>query len=448
MDNSVKQYIDLYSEHAEKFSTRISTMDEPRATALEYLRHHGLPSFRSEDYQRTDVNALLAKDWGINLNRIQFAMRDVCGFSCDLPDTACGVHAVVNDAYRSDLGHHDELPNGAFAGGLLEFARKFPEIFARHYAQIASSDKNGLVALNTLMAQDGFVLYVPSRVQLPHPVQLVQLLRSTEPLMAFRRILVIMEEGSSAKMLVCEHTLDNIEFLSLQVFEIHVAAGAQFELIDMEESSTQTARISSLHLEQKADSHVTLNGLTINNGLTRNNYYCRMTEPHAELTLGGLAIGTDSQHIDNYTWVEHATTDCRTNELFKYVLTGTSYGVFSGRILVDRGAQKTTAYQSNRNLLLSDNAKMYSKPQLEIYADDVKCSHGMTTGQLDDDALFYLQQRGIPREEAITMLSIAFTEEVVRIGHIEGLKERLEHIIEARFRGETLHCSRCGASKF
>lgn len=447
-DNNAQQYIELFLESTDILTSSLPVIEQSRKQAFDYLQKEGLPRFKSEDYQRTNIPVILEKDWGINLNHLNFPLRDIKGFMCSLPGTDSGSHCIVNDSYRKDLSRIEHLPEGVFAGSLIEFSQKYPDVFERYYASIAKPDHDGLVALNTMFAQDGFVLYVPKGVMIERPIQIVQLLSSSVPLMAIRRNLVIMEEGSAVKMLACEHTLDDIDFLSLQVFEIFAGTNSDFELVEMEESSAKTNRISSFHLLQKGNSRVTLNGYTLNNGLSRNNYYCKFTEPHAELVLGGLAIGTDKQHIDNYTIIDHNATDCYTNELFKYVLSDTSYGVFSGRILVERDAQKTKAYQSNRNLLLSKTARMHSKPQLEIYADDVKCSHGMTTGQLSDDALFYLRQRGIPLKDARMMLSIAFTEEVINLGHIEGVQERLHKIIEARFRGESLqcsHCNKCGA---
>lgn len=444
MDNTAQQYIDLFEEQKSVFADSAMATTSHRQTACSYLKENGFPKYKSEDYQRTDLNAILEKDWGINLNRLKFPLKQTShGFMCDLSETNSGSHCMVNDVYRADLSKNTALPQGVFAGSLSVFAAEHPDIFNKYYGTIAPPNHDGLVALNTMLVQDGFVLYVPKGVKIDAPFQLVQLMSGNQSIMAIRRNLIILEEDAQAQLLTCDHSLENEDYLSLQVYEIFADSYAKFELIEMEESSLRTNRISSLHLEQMGNSNVCINGFTVNNGITRNNFYCKFKEPHAELTLGGLAIGTDKQHIDNYTIIDHATTNCFTNELFKYVLSEESYGVFSGRIVVEPKAQKTIAYQSNRNLLLSKQAKMHSKPQLEIYADDVKCSHGMTTGQLDNDALFYLQQRGIPKDDAKTMLSIAFTEEVVNLSHIPGLQDRLHKIIEARFRGETIHCSKC-----
>ena len=168
-----------------------------------------------------------------------------------------------------------------------------------------------------------------------------------------------------------------------------------------------------------------------------------MLGEYAEAHIGGLAICDKEQHVDNYAFLDHAVPNCHSNELFKYALQDKSVGVFCGKILVEVDAQKTLAYQDNKNLLISEDARMYSKPQLEIYADDVKCSHGLTTGHLDDDAMYYLQARGIPEKEAKMMLMVAFTQDVVEMIRIDSLHDRLEDLIEKRFRGELTRCGNC-----
>ena len=164
---------------------------------------------------------------------------------------------------------------------------------------------------------------------------------------------------------------------------------------------------------------------------------------HAELNLCGMAIGDGDKHIDNHTFVNHAVGHCKTNELYKYILNEESVGSFDGKILVNKGSQKTEAYQSNRNIVVTPTAKMYTKPHLEIYADDVKCSHGATVGQLDKEALFYMQSRGIPEAEARMLLMVAFANDVIENIKIEALRTRMHMLVERRFRGETLVCNSC-----
>ena len=298
-----------------------------------------------------------------------------------------------------------------------------------------------------MLAQDGFVLYVPEGIAVERPIQLINIFRSDVDAMANRRILIIMEPRSEAKLLICDHSIDDVKFLATQVVEIFAAEGAYFDYYDLEESSISTSRFASVHVKQEASSNVLVNGITLNNGLTRNNYYIELNGEYAETTLCGMSVMDREQQVDTYSHITHAVPNCTSNELFKNVLDDHAVGAFSGRILVKEDAQKTAAYQTNRNLCATREARMYSKPQLEIYADDVKCSHGMTTGQLDENALFYMRSRGIPLSEARMMLSVAFTSDVIDHVRLDALKDRLHKLVEKRFRGELARCADCRICK-
>ena len=256
-----------------------------------------------------------------------------------------------------------------------------------------------------------------------------------------------MEPRSEARLLICDHSIDDVKFLATQVVEIFAGEGSYFDYYDLEESSISTTRFTSVHVKQEASSNVLVNGITLNNGLTRNNYYIELNGEYAETTLCGMSVADREQQVDTYSHITHAVPNCTSTELFKNVLNDQAVGVFSGRILVKEDAQKTAAYQTNRNLCATREARMYSKPQLEIYADDVKCSHGMTTGQLDENALFYMQSRGIPLSEARMMLSVAFTSDVIDYVRLDALKDRLHKLVEKRFRGELARCADCRICK-
>ena len=272
---------------------------------------------------------------------------------------------------------------------------------------------------------------------------MVNVLRSDVDFLANRRILIVVEEGAQAKLLVCDHTINNVHFLSTQVCEIFVGEGATFDYYEIEETTLKTKRIATTFVSQQARSNVLVNGITLHNGMTRNNYFLRFEGENAEAHLCGMAIGDQNETIDNFTYIDHAVPRCSSRELFKYVLNDTSTGSFSGRILVREGAVRTEAYQSNKNLCATSEAQMFTKPQLEIYADDVKCSHGATIGQLDEQALFYMRSRGIPEEEARMLLMFAFTSDVIDTVRLDALKDRLRLLVEKRFRGELAKCSGC-----
>lgn len=445
---SEQQYITLFSQ-CEDMICRHSAevVNRPRTEALAAFEQKGFPSLKSEDYKYTYVAQVFAPDYGLNLNRLEIPVNPYDVFRCDVPNLSTSLYFVINDSFCEKELPKAHLPEGVFAGSLKRFATEHPEIASKYYAQLAKPQTDGIVALNTMLVQDGFVLYVPKNTVVERPIQLVNIFRSDVDMMANRRVLVIVEDNAEAKMLVCDHSIDDVKFLATQVIEIFVAENAHFDYYDLEESSVSTTRFSSLHVSQKASSSVVVNGVTLTNGLTRNNYYAYLDGEGADLSLCGMSVLDKEQQLDTYTYVAHNAARCHCNELFKNVLNDHSVGAFSGRIYVRQGADKTEAYQTNSNLCMTREARMYSKPQLEIYADDVKCSHGMTTGQLDESALFYMQSRGIPRDEARMLLSVAFTADVIDHVRVEALKDRLHKLVEKRFRGELAKCADCKICK-
>lgn len=439
-----QQYIDLFTRYRELIARHSSSvMNAPREQARADLERLGFPSVKSEDYKYTDVAKAFAPDYGLNINRVAIPVNPYDVFRCDVPNLSTSLYFVVNDTFYDRELPKAHLPEGVYAGGLKTFSEQYPDVAARYYGKAADSSRDGIIALNTMLAQDGFVVYVPAGVEVERPIQLVNIFRSDVDTMANRRILVIMEPRSSAKLLVCDHSIDPVRFLATQVVEIFAGEGAYFDYYDLEESSEETTRFASVHVRQEASSNVVVNGITLTNGLTRNNYYIELNGEYADTTLCGMSILDKQQQVDTYSLITHAVPHCTSNELFKNVLNEQAVGVFSGRILVKEGAQQTAAYQTNRNLCATREARMYSKPQLEIYADDVKCSHGMTTGQLDENALFYMQSRGIPRDEARMLLSVAFTADVIDHVRLDALKDRLHKLVEKRFRGELAKCAGC-----
>ena len=251
-----------------------------------------------------------------------------------------------------------------------------------------------------------------------------------------RRILVVVGRNASARMLVCDHTSNaEVDYLSSQVVEIVAMEGATFDYYDLEESSERTKRLSSVFVTQAAGSNVLVDGITLLNGYTRNNYRFEVNGEHAESHLLGMTIAGGCQHVDNHTFISHNAPRCHSNEMLKYVLNDHAVGAFSGKILVKPGCPRIDAYQGNRNICASPEAKMYTKPQLEIYTDDVKCSHGATVGQLDQEAMFYMRTRGVSEPEARRLLMQAFVSDVVDAVRLESLRDRLRHLVEKRFDG-------------
>ena len=443
-----QQYIDLFSQ-CEAMICRHSTevMNAPRAQAFSDFERLGFPTTKEEKYKYTDAAKLFAPDYGLNLNRLDIPVNPYEAFKCDVPNMSTALYFVVNDAFYGKALPKTPLPEGVLLGSLKELAIQYPDLVKKYYGKLADTSKDGITAFNTTFAQDGFMLYVPKGVVVDKPIQLVNILRADVNFMVNRRLLVVLEDGAQARMLVCDHAMDDVNFLSTQVVEVFVGDNAVFDFYELEETHNSTVRFSNMYVTQEANSNVLLNGMTLHNGTTRNTTEVTLNGRGAEINLCGMVIADKNEHVDNHTFIDHKVSDCTSNELFKYVLDDQSVGAFAGKVLVRLGAQHTSSQQTNRNICATREARMYTQPQLEIYADDVKCSHGATVGQLDEKALFYMQQRGISYKEARLLLMFAFVNEVIDTIRMEALKDRLHLLVEKRFRGELNKCQGCAICK-
>jgi Fe-S cluster assembly protein SufD len=444
--SSLKQYIDLFKENRATIDSHsIEAMNALRDKALKALEGKRLPVKGDENYEITDLEATFAPDYGVNINRFDFGADTANAFRCDVPNMSTWLYFAFNDTYYSSRTASIGMPEGVLVGSVRQFAATHSELISRYYGTLAPLS-NPTVALNTLLTQDALLIYIPKNVTLEKPLQLVNILNATIPVMACRRVLIVLEENAHAKMLVCDHTQNQeLDFLNTQIVEIFAGKNSSFDLYDLEESGERTHRVSSLCVRQEEGSNVLVNGITLVNGTTRNDYNIDIVGEHCETHLYGMAIAGGEQHIDNHTDIAHHVGHCSSNELFKYILEDKARGAFCGKILVDPNAPKTEAYQGNRNICTSNEAKMYSKPQLEIYTDDVKCSHGSTIGQLDQDAIFYMQARGISKNEARMLLMQAFMTDVIATVRMDSLKDRLRHLVDKRLYGKLTLCQQCGS---
>lgn len=446
--NALDQYIDLYTGNAAVVNGHSAdVLNAARDGALAALRRIGrLPRKGDEGYEKVSVDEMFAPDFGVNIARVNIPVDLAEVFHCGVLTASTWLGAVANDKFVPTQSLLRNLTDGVTVMSLAKAAEENPGLVGKYYNRIASTVRGvAPLALNTLLAQDGVFIHVGKGVKTSKTMQIVNLLSSPVPLMAVRRVLIVAEEGSEINILFCDHSRGDAACHVSQVVEVYVGRDAHVNICDMEESSERTSRFSQLFAEQYDGSRLKVNGLTLLNGTTRNEYYIAQKGDRSETSLDGMAIGNGSQHIDNFSDLRHMCDHGRSNQLFKYVLDGKASGAFEGSITVEDGARFNEAYQSNRNILASREARMHAKPQLLIYNDDVKCSHGATTGQLDQNALFYMRQRGIPLSEARTMLMQAFMMDVIDNVGIDGLSERLRHLVEKRFKGEGMMCADCNA---
>ena len=439
-----KQYIDLYRQAAGMICGHSAgVMNAVRDRAFDDFQRLGFPSKKVERYKYTDMAALFEPDYGLNLNRLDIPVNPYDVFHCDVPNLSTSLYFVVNDAFYYKMLPKTQLPEGVIVGSLSAVAAERPELVAKYYAKIARTEKDAATALNTMLAQDGLLVYVPKNVKVDRTVQVINILRSDVDLMVNRRVLIIVEEGAEIKLLFCDHAADDRRFLSTQVIEAFVGDNAALDLYCLEETHAKNVRVSNLYIEQQTNSRVNHNIITLHNGVTRNRTDLALVGEGAECRLNGCVIADKQQHVDNNTLIDHKVPHCTSNQLYKYVLDGEATGAFAGRVLVRHGAQKTSSEMRNQNICATNKARMYTQPMLEIYADDVKCAHGSTVGQLNDAALFYMRQRGISLKEAKLLLEFAFVNEVVDSIQLEPLRDRLHHLVEKRFRGELNKCEGC-----
>ena len=439
---SEQQYIELFQQTRGMICQHSSeVMNAVRDVAFEKFHAMGFPSRKEERYKYTDMKALFAPDYGLNLNRLEIPVNPYDAFRCDVPNLSTMLYFVINDAFYTKALPKGNLPNGVVVGSLREFAS------SDYYNRLASKDDDAVTSLNTMLSQDGLYVYVPKGVVMDRAIQVINILRSDVDLMVNRRVMIILEEGAEAKFLFCDHAMDDRRFLTTQVIEAFVGRNAKLDLYCLEETHAKNVRISNVYIEQQADSRVNHNVITLHNGVTRNKLNLDLTGEGSECSCNGCVIADKNQHVDNNTLITHHVPHCTSKELYKYVLDDEATGAFAGRVLVKKDAQKTTSQMTNQNLCSTKKARMYTQPMLEIYADDVKCAHGSTVGQLNDAALFYMQQRGISRKEAQLLLQFAFINEVIDQMELEPLRDRLHYLVEKRFRGELNKCEGCKLCK-
>ena len=387
----ISQYIELFrTERALLDSHSQALLNAHRDEAAEAFMRLGFPSRTVERYRYTDVAEAFAPNYGLKL---------------DTPPAAMNL----------------------------------PEVAATRYGTLANVQNDAITALNTMLVQDVIVIYVPADQRREHPVQLTNTLRSSVPLMQNRRLLIIAEAGAEVQVLQTDKAEGGQDFLTTQVTEIFVGEGAHVEFYDMEDSHSRCHRFHQVYAQVAAGGHLTHTTFTLASGLSRNQADVRLVGQGADALLLGCAITDGQQHVDNNTLIEHIAPGCTSRELYKYVVDQQSSGAFAGRVLVRQEAEKTDSIERNANLVCTEQARMWTQPMLEIYADDVKCSHGSTVGQLNNDALFYMRQRGISEAEARMLLKQAFASEVLAAIPLEALRQRLHVLVEKRFR----NCEDC-----
>ncbi|RLD60510.1 MAG: Fe-S cluster assembly protein SufD [Bacteroidetes bacterium] len=434
----------LYEDNiGDLFENSSDLINRERKIAIDYFKKTGIPTTKNESYKYTDLAPVFANGYTKFFERQKFNVELNEAFQCQVPNLNTHTVLFSNGWFYEKNLEYNSLPEGVILKSFQKASKEHPELVEKYYSKLAKSNDDSIVALNTAFCQDGFFLYVPKNTIIDKPIQVINLLRSEKDLMVTQRNLVVLDENSSAKLIICDHALSPCRFLTNTVTEVCVGENAIFDYYNIENQHNLTTQLSSVFINQKKNSNVLTNTLSLHGKLIRNNVSILLEDEGCESNLFGLFLADKDQHIDNYTFIDHAKPNCKSNELYKGILDDEATGGFNGKIVVRQDAQKTQALQSNKNILLTDNAEMNTKPQLEIYADDVKCSHGATIGQIDEEALFYLRTRGINEKEARMMLMFAFAHEILKKIRVDSLDVQLIDLVESRLRGEFSKCDFC-----
>ena len=398
-----------------------------RDSAFESFRNEGFPTLRHEDWKYTDVRPITRRLFTTSVAPQGFDRDFVkpAGF----PEPACHELVFTNGRCAGSLSTLLELPNGAILQSLGSAINDNNKIVTDCLSRSASG-KNGFVSLNTAFIADGSFLYVPDNAYVEQPINLMFLANKQEqPFATHLRNVIVLGKNARATVIETYVGTQDAEYFTNSMTEVHVGEGAILEHYKLQQESMRSYHIAYLNVHQRRDSQVESHSISLGGALVRNDIDSQLEEEGARITLNGLYLASGRQHVDNHTCINHLKPNTGSKEFYRGVLDGHARGVFNGRVIVHKDAQKTDAHQSNSNLLLSDNAEVDTKPELEIYADDVKCSHGATVGQLDDAMLFYLRSRAIDAETARSLLTFAFADEVISHIRLEAVRNRLESIV-------------------
>jgi Fe-S cluster assembly protein SufD len=405
-----------------------NALHDIRTSAIKNFENKGFPTKKEEAWKYTSLNSILKNDFTVfpkHENSIEF--KDVKNYFLHEIDTYKVI--FIDGKFSSFLSAttHEGIDVCTMLSALNK--PKYKMIIDQYFNKIASKEES-LTSLNTAFANEGAYINIPKSKIAEKPIEIIYFSTGIEnALMVQPRNLIIVGENAHVQIIERHQSLNSNPVLTNSVTEIFAQKRAIVDYYKIQNDEQTANLIDNTYIAQKQQSHVSVHTFSFGGNITRNNLNFYHQGEHIDSTLKGITIIGDKQHVDHHTLVQHATPNCESHQNYKTILSGSSTGVFNGKIYVEKEAQKTDAFQQNNNILLSDKATINAKPQLEIFADDVKCSHGCTIGQLDETAMFYMQQRGIPKKEAKALLMYAFSNEVIGSIKIPELKQRITKII-------------------
>ncbi len=452
MNRSEKKYTPLEMDLTNHFNDRKGTftgedhpkVNEMRQRAFESFQETGLPTRKHEKWRNTDLKEVGEKSFLMESPNPPYDLELSEMFKCEVHGFDADVVSLHNGWYYStDEKRLQVFKNGLVVGSMAEAQIQYPDFFTKYFGEIADNNSHGYTSINTALWRDGIFIYVPDGLSVENTIQLIKVVSSENQLMTNTRNLIVLGKNSKLSFMHCDDSVNHFSNLINTVTEVYIGENADFELYKLQNINDKTTLLNNTFVQQHASSRSKVSVLTLNGGCIRNEIDVDFQGEGGESDLNGFYLMDKKQHVDNQVVVKHSVPNCYSNELFKGVLDEEASAVFNGYIYVARDAQNTNAFQRNNNILMTPTAKVNTMPFLEIYADDVKCSHGATVGQLDTEALFYIMQRGISENDARLLLMYAFIADVtVKIG-IEALRTSIEDMVKKRLRGELSICERC-----
>lgn len=425
-----EKLVSSFMAFEEKVDT-FSDLHDVRTNAIKNFESKGFPSKKEEAWKYTSLNSILKNDFSVfpkKENSVEFA--EVKKYFLHEVDTYKVV--FIDGKFSSFLSAttHEGIDVCLMSSALTK--PKYKMVIDEYFNKIASKDET-LTSLNTAFAEEGAYINIPKNKIADKPIEIIYFSTGIEDaLMVQPRNLVIVGENAHVQIIERHQSLNNNPVLTNSVTEIFAQKRAIIDYYKIQNDHLTANLIDNTYISQKQESRASVHTFSFGGNLTRNNLNFYHFGEHIDSTLKGITIIGEKQHVDHYTLVQHSTPNCESHQNYKTIIGDNATGVFNGKIYVEKEAQKTNAFQQNNNILVSEKATINAKPQLEIFADDVKCSHGCTIGQLDESAMFYMQQRGIPRKEARALLMFAFCNEAIESIKIPELKQRITKIIASK----------------
>lgn len=428
------EYVAHFKEFEERLNGKRNTpLHKIRQEAISHFSELGFPTTRNEEWKYTNVKPILKQQFDLSTAPTEVDENTLGTFV--FPEIKENIIVFVNGHYSPDLSRITSKGTDLIIRSLAEAMSEYGDLIEQHLAHYADYKSEVFTALNTAFTQDGAFIYVPDNVVLDEPVHLIHVADSRQAgFHSHPRNLFVLGKNSQAYYIESYHHLADTPYFNNLVVEIILSENAHFEHVKIQDESKSAFHIANVNVHQGRHSNYTSINIDVGGSLVRNNLNVVLDAENSESHLYGFYLATGKQLIDNHTFIDHAKPHCESNELYKGILADKSSGVFNGKVLVRQDAQKTNAFQQNQSLLISDEATINAKPQLEIFADDVKCSHGATIGQLDEEALFYLRSRGISRKNANAMLRYAFAYDVFERVKNEIVRDHIDHLVMENFK--------------